>query len=94
MTQSILFQPVTVAIDADGDEARLAFVGDRLVAVVTRLQSGAHPSEHRGRWHLEAGFGPCVLPAKSLLFASLDEVAAWIERCLADAPAASLGAAG
>jgi hypothetical protein len=85
VVQSISFQPVSVAIDEDGDDGRLVFADGRLAAVVTRLQSGIHRPEDQGKWHVEAGFGPCAFHVSEPLFASLDDVAAWISRCLAEA---------
>jgi hypothetical protein len=36
--------------------------------VIVRLDGEAHAPEHKGRWHLEAGFGPCearIAPRRS-----------------------------
>ena len=85
MAQSISFQPVSVAIGEDGDDGRLIFAAGRLAAVVTRLRSGIHRPEDQGKWHIEVGFGPCAFTTNEPLFASLDDVAAWIRRCVAEA---------
>jgi len=80
----ISFEPVAVLIDEDGDEARLVLVDGKLTAVVALLRSDVHAPEDRGRWHVEAGFGPCAFVAGAGVFDSLDAVKAWVERSVAE----------
>jgi hypothetical protein len=76
---------MAVWIEGDDEEGRLVLVDGKLAAVVARLHDESHPAEHRGRWHLEASFGPCAPSNRETLFASLADVRRWVERCLADA---------
>jgi hypothetical protein len=59
MPFDITFQPVKVLVDGHDSEGRLIFADDQLTGVIVRLDGEAHAPEHKGRWHLEAGFGPC-----------------------------------
>lgn len=79
----ISFQPVPVLIDGHDTQGQLVLVEGQLAAVLARLDGEAHGSSLRGRWHLEAGFGPCIEPG-GVIFDTLDDAGAWVsERVLA-----------
>lgn len=59
MPLDITYQPVNVLIDHHNSEGKLIFADAQLTAVIVRLDGQAHDPEHKGRWHLEAGFGQC-----------------------------------
>ena len=54
-------------------------------SVLVRLSPAVHPErELRGRWFLEAGFGPCAGPApRGEVFAALADAEAWVRGRLA-----------
>jgi hypothetical protein len=73
----------TLVITGSPDqEGVLVFVDERLAAVLVRLAHVSHPAQMRGKWFLEAGFGPCASSSQKL-FSSLEEAEAWIRRALA-----------
>ena len=53
----------------------------QLVAVLVRLADEMH-DDQRGRWFVEAGFGPCRT-AVPPMFGDLDEARAWVRETLA-----------
>ncbi|ACA21001.1 conserved hypothetical protein [Methylobacterium sp. 4-46] len=78
MSPSAHCQPVLLNTASPDHQGCLLFVDERLVAVVTRLKEGeGRQPEHRGRWFLEAGFGPCQRGADAPCFASCDEALSW-----------------
>jgi hypothetical protein len=81
MSLDISFQPMRVLIDGQDSEGRLILADSQLVAVIVRLDGQTHHPEHRGRWHLEAGFGRCEA-RNAPLFRTLDEAGAWVKRTL------------
>ena len=71
----ITMQSAPVMTGSNDREGRLIFSDDALVAVIVCLSMDQH--EHiRGKWFLEAGFGPCHHPCA--LFDSPDDAAAWV----------------
>ncbi len=68
--------PVKVAVDG-GEDGRLVFLNDRLVAVLTRLDEN-YGSE-AGRWFFEAGFGRLDGPNHPT-FPDLDAAQKWIRQ--------------
>jgi hypothetical protein len=76
MAGTVSFQPIPILIDGHDSEGTLVLYGRDLVAVLARLDGEAHDPEIKGRWHLEAGFGPCQ-DVQMRLFETLDEAAAW-----------------
>lgn len=72
------FRPVAVETGSPDEGGRLVFMDGRLVAVFVRL-SGLHVPESRGKWSLEAGFGPCPC-ARDVpdVFATPGEAEAWV----------------
>jgi hypothetical protein len=56
MPLDITFQPMRVLIDGHDSEGKLILADGQLAAVIARLDGKAHPSKHRGWWHLEAGW--------------------------------------
>ncbi|WP_262272614.1 MULTISPECIES: hypothetical protein [Microvirga] len=83
MPLDISYQPIDVLIDGHDSEGRLVLAGGQLAAVIVRLDGDAHEPEHKGLWHLEAGFGKCDIGGAPL-FATQEEAGAWVERVLTD----------
>ena len=83
MPLDISFQPMRVRIDGHDSEGRLVLVDNQLAAVIVRLDGQSHDPDQRGLWHLEAGFGMYTGPRPMLLFKTLEEARAWVERALA-----------
>ena len=83
MPLDISFQPVSVLIDGHDSEGRLIFADDQLSAVIVRLDGESHIPEHKGRWHLEAGFGKCDARITSTTFKTPEEAEAWVKQRLA-----------
>jgi hypothetical protein len=77
----ISFQPMRVLSDGHDSEGRLVLVDNQLAAVIVRVDGHSHEPEHRGLWHLEAGFGKCDVP-QAPLFKTPEEAGAWVERTL------------
>ena len=82
MPFDITYQPVQVLIDGHDSEGRLIFANGQLSAVIVRLDGESHAFEHKGRWHLEAGFGKCDARMAPTTFATPEEVGAWVRRRL------------
>ena len=82
MSFDITFQSVQIRIDGHDSEGRLIFADDQLSAVIARLDGEHHGPENRGRWHLEAGFGPCDARNSPPTFATLEEAEAWVRQRL------------
>ena len=76
---TVSLQSVRVPTSPDEEDMLVFDVGQRLVAVLTRL-SDQHDSM-AGRWFLEAGFGQIDGP-DHLTFADLDAAQEWIEQRL------------
>jgi hypothetical protein len=76
MPSAISFQTIPVLIDGHDTEGSLILHEGHLVAVVARLDGENHDPEFRGRWHLEAGLGPCH-EVGTRLFESLEDAARW-----------------
>lgn len=80
-----------VAVSPDGlSESGLLILADgALVAVISRLERSG-PEEMRGRWYLEAGFGPCAVAASdTVLFGSPEEAEHWAHERIARKAATS-----
>lgn len=75
----ISLKRLTILTDGDDQDGRLVLVDGKLAAVFARLDSTAHAPEQRGRWHLEAGFGPCESIGRALLFSTLGDAVRWVE---------------
>jgi hypothetical protein len=54
----------------------------KTTAVIVRLDGETHNPEHKGLWHLEAGFGKCDVRVAPPLFTSPEEAGAWVEQTL------------
>jgi hypothetical protein len=80
-TLDISFQPMRVLIDGHDTEGHLVLADNRLAAVFVRLDGTHHDPEHKGWWHLEAGFGTCNV-RDTPLFRTPDETGAWVEQAL------------
>jgi hypothetical protein len=76
MRSAISFQPIPVLIDGHDTEGSLVLHDGQLVAVLARLDGETHDPELKGRWHLEAGIGPCE-EIGTRLFENLEEAARW-----------------
>jgi hypothetical protein len=74
--EQIKFTPVKVKV-AGQSEARLAFAGDTLVAVIVKLDH-SH-GELEGHWYAEAAFNS-LERMDEFTFQTLDEAADWIKR--------------
>ena len=83
MTLDISFQPMRVLIDGHDSQGNLVLVDNQLAAVTVRLDGQAHNSEHKGLWHLEAGFGKCNVRVEPPLFKTPEEAGAWVDQTLA-----------
>lgn len=81
MPLDITYQPVQVLIDGHDSEGRLIFANGQLTAVIVRLDGEAHSPDHKGRWHLEAGFGKCNVN-QGLLFVVLEAAGGWVRETL------------
>jgi hypothetical protein len=79
MRSAITFQHLPVLIDGHDTEGRLVLHEGQLVAVLARLDGHAHDQEFKGRWHLEAGLGPCQAVG-TYLFDTLEAAADWADR--------------
>jgi hypothetical protein len=82
MPFGITFQPVKVLVDGHDSEGRLIFADDQLASVIVRLDGEAHFPEHKGQWHLKAGFGKCDPRTAPTTFLTLEEAAAWVQQRL------------
>jgi hypothetical protein len=67
-----------VLIDGHDSEGRLILADSQLAAVIVRLDGETHAPEHKGLWHLEAGFGKCAVPP----FKTPEDAGAWVEQTL------------
>jgi hypothetical protein len=81
--RSVELKSIKLLNPGEDDEGRLVFVDGLLAAVLCRLSGGHYPEDLRGRWFLEAGFGPLATNTYPT-FSSLDEVESWVERALAE----------
>jgi hypothetical protein len=81
MTLDITFLPMRVLIDGHDADGRLILADNPLAAVFVRLDGTHHDPEHKGQWHLEAGFGRCNVRDPSL-FRTPEEAGAWVNRVL------------
>lgn len=72
---SISFQPVRLDTSLGDDEAVLAFRGDSLFAVLSRL--GPIHGESAGKWYVEIFFSQ-VMDHPRTPFSSLDELEQWV----------------
>ncbi len=78
MQSTVTFQPTSVRTESIDRVGRLAFIDGDLVAVLVRLDAPGHLPTQRGRWFLEAGFGPCgrnTVPC----FDDLESARSWID---------------
>ena len=73
----VTFEPIVIRTDSQDRVGRLAKVDGELVAVLVRLDARSHIEEQRGKWFLEAGFGPCGW-TRSPSFEDLEAAATWI----------------
>ena len=82
MAPRITLQPTPVITGSDDREGCLVLADYRLVAVLVLLADEMHGPE-RGRWFVEAGFGPCRTEAPPV-FDDLDAARAWVRRRVSD----------
>jgi len=81
MTLDISFMPMRVLIDGHDTDGNLVLADSQLAAVFVRLDGTHHDPEHKGWWHLEAGFGKCSTRFAPL-FRTPDEAGGWVEQIL------------
>ena len=81
MPLDISFQPMRVLIDGHESDGNLVLADNQLAAVIVRLDGQSHDPEHKGLWHLEAGFGKCNV-RDAPLFKTPDEAGAWVQKTL------------
>jgi hypothetical protein len=81
MRSAVSFQAIPVLIDGHDTEGSLVLHDGQLVAVLARLDGDSHDPEFKGRWHLEAGFGPCQ-EVGTRLFETLEDAARWAYCCV------------
>jgi hypothetical protein len=82
MTLDISFIPMRVLIDGHDSEGNLILADNQLAAVIVRLDGEYHDLEHKGLWHLEAGFGKCSVRVAPPAFTTPKEAGAWVEQTL------------
>ena len=82
MPLDISFQRMRVLIDGHDTEGNLVLCGGQLAAVIVRLDGEHHDPEHKGLWHLEAGFGKCDIRVAPPVFTTLEEAGACVEQSL------------
>ena len=82
MTLDISFLPMRVLVDGHDGQGNLILADNQLAAVIVRLDGQSHEPEHKGLWHLEAGFGKCNVRVEPPLFETLEEARAWVEQTL------------
>ncbi|KFG71097.1 hypothetical protein [Microvirga sp. BSC39] len=82
MTLDILFQPMRVLIGGHDTDDRLALADNQLAAVFVRLDGTHHDPQHKGWWHLEAGFGKCGVRVAPHVFKTPEGAGAWVESTL------------
>ena len=75
----VILQAVQIRTGCEDKEGRLVFVTGELVAVLVRLDDEVH-GDDRGRWFLEAGFGP--LDEKPDPFFDLGAAESWLRKKL------------
>jgi hypothetical protein len=78
MRSVVSFRTIPVLIDGHDTEGVLLLYEGQLVAVLARLDAETHDPDIQGRWHLEAGLGPCQTMGTHL-FQTLDEAARWAQ---------------
>ena len=71
----VTFQRVPVLTGSDDREGCAIFLDGALAAVIVQLDLPEHGRD-RGKWFLEAGFGPCAGSAE--LFQSAEAAMAWV----------------
>jgi hypothetical protein len=76
LAASLTFQHIEVVTGHADHEGQLVLVNGQLIAVLVRLDDEVHGND-RGRWFLEAGFGPCQGPFQPA-FSDLEGAARWI----------------
>ena len=81
MLLDISFMPMRVLIDSHDTDGYLVLADNQLAAVFVRLDGQSHDPEHKGLWHLEAGFGKCNI-RDAPLFKTPDKAGAWVEQIL------------
>ena len=81
MAHAISFQSMRVLIDGHDSEGNLVLADNQLAAVIVRLDGQTHDPEHKGLWHLEAGFGKCSV-RDAPLFKTPEEAGRWVEQIL------------
>jgi hypothetical protein len=82
MTLNISLMPLRVLIDGHDTEGNLIFWDNQLAAVFVRLDGTHHDPEHKGWWHLEAGFGKCDVRVAPHVFKTPEGAGAWVEQTL------------
>jgi len=73
--------PMRVLIDGHDSEGYLVLADNQLAGVFVRLDGQSHDPEHKGLWHLEAGFGKCNI-RDAPLFKTPEEAGTWVEQTL------------
>jgi hypothetical protein len=82
MPFDISLQPMRVLIDGHDSEGNLILADGQLAAVIVRLDGQTHHPEHKGLWHLEAGFGKCDVRVAPPVFRTPEEAGAWVAQIL------------
>ncbi|MBF9234539.1 hypothetical protein [Microvirga alba] len=75
METLVSFKPVHLAVRSGGENGRLVFAGDWLVAVIAQVDDPHSSRPHQ--WIIRAGFGPCATD-RGRAFNTLQEVSVWI----------------
>ena len=80
MAPSLTFQHIEVMTGHADREGQLVLADGQLVAILVRLDDEVHGGD-RGRWFLEAGFGPCQGPFQPA-FSDLEGATRWLSERL------------
>ena len=72
------WKPVRVGVGNRDEDGRMVMVNGRLVAILVHLTGPYDTPELRGKWFVEAGFGP--ISGKHELFSTWEEAEAWVHQ--------------
>jgi hypothetical protein len=80
----VAFEPIPLLMPGKDQDGRLAFIDERLAAVLVRLDDDIH--EDKGFWHLELAVGAFAWRPHPAPFKTLDDAAAWLRHVACTLP--------